>query len=77
MRLSEFKAAVADAFGAAYAPTLLKELALTRLDSMTPSQALEQGIAPRDVWHALCDEMNVPASVRAGVDPKSLIPPRR
>lgn len=77
MRLSEFRAAAADAFGEAYAPTLCKEMALTDLDSMTAEQALERGIAPRDVWHALCDQMNVDASIGIGKDAKRLIPPRR
>lgn len=77
MRLSEFAAAVASAFGADYAPRLLKELSLTKLDSLTANEALDKGIAPRDVWHALCDEMGVPERIRAGTDPQALIPPRR
>lgn len=77
MRLSEFRLAVAEAFGDAYAPTLCKQLVLTNLDSLTADEALERGVAPRDVWHALCDQMDVSPSVRAGVDEKRLIPPRR
>ncbi len=77
MRFSEFRLAVAEAFGDAYAPTLCRQLALTRLDSLTANEALERGIAPRDVWHALCDQMDVDPVVRAGVDDKRLIPPRR
>ena len=77
MRLSEFRLAVLEAFGEAYAPTLCKELALTNLDSLTANEALERGIAPRDVWHALCDQMAVSPSVRSGLDDKRLIPPRR
>lgn len=68
---------MADAFGADYAPSLRKHLALTRLGSMTADAALESGVAPRDVWHALCDELDAPAAVRAGVDPLAIIPPRR
>ena len=77
MRLSEFRAAAALAFGEAYAPTLCRELALDGLDSMTPAVALERGVAPRDVWHALCDQMNVDPAVRAGADPRMNLPPRR
>lgn len=77
MRLSEFRLAVVEAFGDAYAPTLCKQLALTNLDSLTANEALEGGIAPRDVWHALCDQMDVVPTVRAGLDDKRLIPPRR
>ena len=77
MRLSEFRLAVVEAFGDAYAPTLCKQLALTNLDSLTANEALERGIPPRDVWHALCDQMDVAPAVRSGLDDKRLIPPRR
>lgn len=77
MRLSEFRIAVAEAFGDSYASSLCKQLALNNLDSLTADEALERGIAPRDVWHALCDQMDVDASVRAGIDEKRIIPPRR
>lgn len=77
MRVSEFRAAAAAAFGADYAPTLCKQLALTSLGSRTANEAIEAGVAPRDVWHALCDEMDAHPSVRAGIDPLAVIPPRR
>jgi hypothetical protein len=77
VRLSEFRIASAEAFGESYAPSLCKQLALNNLDSLTADEALERGIAPRDVWHALCDQMDVDASVRAGIDAKRIIPPRR
>jgi hypothetical protein len=77
LRLSEFRDAVAVAFGEAYAPTLCREMALTALDSLTAQQALDKGVAPRDVWHALCDQMDVDPAVRAGPDPRMIIPPRR
>lgn len=77
MRLSEFRAASAEAFGEYYAPSLCKQLALTRLESLTANEALERGVPPRDVWHALCDQMDVDPIVRAGADVKRIIPPRR
>ena len=77
MRLSDFREAVDETFGEAYAPTLLRELALTHLDSLTPAQALDRGVAPRDVWHALCDQMDVPDEDRRGRDKRRVIPPRR
>jgi len=77
MRLSDFRSAAAEAFGDYYAPSLCKQLALTRLDSRTANEALEQGVAPRDVWHALCDQMDVDPVIRAGADIKRIIPPRR
>ena len=77
MRLSEFRDAVAAAFGQAYAPTLCREMALTSLESLTAQQALDKGVPVRDVWHALCDQMDVDPAVRAGPDPRMIIPPRR
>lgn len=77
MRLSDFREAVDETFGEAYAPTLLREMALTNLDSLTASQALDRGVAPRDVWHALCDQMEVPDEDRKGRDKRRVIPPRR
>ena len=77
MRLSEFRAAAAEAFGDVYAPSLCKQLALTRLESLTANEALERGIPPRDVWHALCDQMDVDPVLRAGADVKRIIPRRR
>ena len=77
MRLSEFRLAVVEAFGEDYAPTLCKQLVLTNVGSLTANEALERGVAPRDVWHALCDQMDVSPAVRAGTDVKRLIPPRR
>ena len=77
MRLSEFRSACSDVFGEEYSPTLRKELALTALDSMTAEQALDAGVAPRDVWHALCEQMSVDPAMGVGKDAKRLIPPRR
>ena len=77
MRHSELRAIAAQVFGEAYAPTLFKELALTNLGSLTAKQALDAGHAPRDVWHAVCDEMSVSDAARAGIDPRTVIPPRR
>lgn len=77
MRLSEFRLLVIEVFGETYATTLCREMSLTRLESLTVNDALARGVAPRDVWHALCDEMDVPAAQRGGNDPRHIVPPRR
>jgi len=77
MRVSEFRALADAVFGAAYAPTLLRELALDGCDSLTAAAALDAGWAPRDVWHALCDQMSVPLHARDGGDARRIVPPRR
>jgi hypothetical protein len=77
MRHSEFWELAAEVFGETYAPTLGRELHLTALGSLTPVDALDAGIAARDVWHAWCDEMQIPAAQRDGADPHRTVPRRR
>jgi hypothetical protein len=77
MRVSEFYALLEDVFGPAYARTLAREFSLTDLDDRTSVKALEDGVDPRDVWHALCDAMDVPESRRDGGDRTRMIPPPR
>lgn len=77
MRLSEFWELADAVFGPAYSRTYARELSLTAFDSLTPLDALEAGISPRDVWHAWCDEAQVPLAERAGKDRSRIVPPRR
>lgn len=77
MRLSEFWELASEVFGETYAPTLARELSLTALGSLTPAAALDAGIPARDVWHAWCDQMDVPAALRDGRDPHRAVPRRR
>jgi len=66
MRLSEFHRAVEDEFGVRGA-ALVDDLALVALESRTPREALKDGVPAREVWLALCREMDVPVSSRHGV----------
>jgi len=66
VRRSEFDRAVADEFGG-QAGYLLTDLALPDVDGRTASSALAAGVPPREVWLALCAEMDVPADRRYGV----------
>ena len=77
MLLSEFWILLDDVFGPPYARTLAREHHLTALGDRTAAQALEDGLPPRDVWHALCDEMDVPEAARDGGDRTRLVPPAR
>lgn len=61
MRLSEFRAAVDDEFGAAYGRTLAQDLVLTELGGLTADQAIRSGKPPREIWVALCRASDVPA----------------
>ncbi|WP_295124825.1 DUF3046 domain-containing protein [uncultured Leifsonia sp.] len=62
MKLSEFQRAVVDEFGSGYGQALLSDLVLGELGGRTAQQALSSGIAPREVWIALCRETGVPQS---------------
>jgi len=67
MKLSEFRTAVADEFGAAYGAVLTGDLGLTEFGSKTAEEALRAGATPRDVWIALCTATDVPEERRHGV----------
>lgn len=77
MRYREFWQLVDEVFGPAYGRTLVREQVLPRLDDRTPEQALEAGVDPRDVWHALCDALDVPDAQRWGQDRHRQAPPPR
>ncbi len=59
-----------DEFGREYAAVLLRDLVLTELDDLTGSQALEQGVGPREVWLAICRAQNVPEERWLGLNKK-------
>ena len=67
MRLSEFRRAVTEEFGAAYGATLARDLVLPEMDDRTAEDALAAGIDPREVWLALCRASGVPESRWHGV----------
>ncbi|RAX19355.1 MULTISPECIES: DUF3046 domain-containing protein [Actinomyces] len=55
MKHSEFWRAVDTVFGSAYGRSLAQDLVLSGI-GRTSVEALEAGVPPRDVWHALCDD---------------------
>ncbi|WP_394279495.1 DUF3046 domain-containing protein [Microbacterium sp.] len=65
MRHSEFDRAVEDEFGA-HGSALVDDLVLTAVGGRTARQALAAGVAPREVWAALCVEADVPLARRHG-----------
>lgn len=76
MRLREFRELAAEVFGNT-ATVLTAELVMPELGDRTANEALEAGIEPAVVWHALCDVMDVAEERRWGKDAKRLAPPRR
>ncbi len=55
-----------DEFGAGYARSVATDQALSALAGQTVDQALEAGHVPREVWHAVCEAMDVPPERRWG-----------
>jgi hypothetical protein len=58
---SEFLLAVDDEFGPLQARTIVRDLVLDELSDSTAAEALARGVAPREVWSALCRAMQIPA----------------
>ena len=67
MRLSEFWLAVTDEFGPEYGRVLTSDLVLGEIGGLTAQQGIAKGVAPREIWLALCEAMDVPANRRYGV----------
>ncbi|WP_334147457.1 DUF3046 domain-containing protein [Microbacterium sp.] len=65
MRRSEFLRAVEAEFDGR-APALVNDLVLSPLAGRTAAEALADGTPPRQIWFALCDEMDVPEARRHG-----------
>lgn len=61
-----------DEFGKHYAHVLADSLVLS-MYQQTAREAIESGVAPRDVWEAVCQQQEVPEARRLGRD----IPPKR
>lgn len=77
MRYREFWQLVDEVFGSGHGRALVRELVLPTLDNRTAEQAMDAGIEPRDIWHALCDELEVPDARRWGTDEHRQAPPPR
>lgn len=72
MRLSEFQRAAGEEFGAVYAGVLMRDHWLSALGG-TANDALDRGVPAREVWMALCADLQVPEERRHG---RGLIDPR-
>ena len=58
MKHSEFWKAVETVYGSAYGSSLAQDLVVPGLRA-TCAEALDAGVPPREVGHALCDETRV------------------
>lgn len=64
MRHTEFWARMEAALGGGYAPVWAAQHVLGSLDERTAQQALDAGVAPKQVWRAVWAELGLPASER-------------
>lgn len=62
MRLSEFRRALDEEFGASFGTALARDLVLDDLDDQTADQAIAAGVPVRSAWLALCRAQGVPAN---------------
>lgn len=65
MRQSEFQRACAEEFGVDYGRVLVRDHWLAALGG-TAQEALDRGVSARDVWQALCVDLDVPIERRHG-----------
>lgn len=68
VRHSDFATLVREEFGDGHAATLLRSHVLNALGGRTAEAALADGIQPRVVWSAICDDFDVPVERRFGRD---------
>lgn len=64
MRLTEFNDLVRDEFGQVRGDSILVDHVILSLGGKTAADAIEDGVDPKAVWRALCDEFDVPARRR-------------
>ena len=60
MKLTEFRRAVAQEFGAAFGAVLTRDTVIVELGNRTADEALAAGLPARDIWTALCRSQDVP-----------------
>lgn len=58
---------MSDEFGPEYGRVLTSDLVLGEIGGLTAQQGITKGVAPREIWLALCEAMDVPANRRYGV----------
>lgn len=64
VRLTHFRALMAEEFGPVRAASLARDYVFADLDGRTVEQALDAGIDPKDVWRAVCEGFEVPVERR-------------
>lgn len=64
MRITVFRKLMADEFGSVRGEMVAQDHVLSALGGLTPDQALEAGVPPKEIWVAVCDAFDVPEQRR-------------
>jgi Protein of unknown function (DUF3046) len=67
VRLTEFRDLMAAQFGPARAASVAADHVFAVLGGRTVDQALDAGDDPKRVWLAVCDDFDVPETLRYGL----------
>ena len=64
MRHTEFWARMAQHLGSGYAEVWADQFVMASLGGRTAREALDAGVPPKQVWRAVADALDLPASER-------------
>lgn len=64
MRITAFRARLAEELGALRADTIARDHVFSALGGRTVDQALDAGVPVKEIWRAVCDSFEVPAERR-------------
>lgn len=64
MRITVFRKLMAQEFGEVRADMLARDHVFSSLGGRTVDQALEAGLAPKEIWRAVCEGFEVPPDRR-------------
>jgi DUF3046 family protein len=64
VRLQEFWSRLSDHFGSMRAESVARDHVFAALGGRTAVEAIEAGLPVRQVWHAICEEYDVPRKER-------------
>ncbi len=64
MRITMFRKLMTDEFGSVRGEMVAQDHVLSALGGLTPDQALDSGVPPKEIWLAVCDAFDVPEQRR-------------
>ncbi|WP_026421501.1 DUF3046 domain-containing protein [Actinokineospora inagensis] len=64
MRITAFRAMLADEFGPQRAETIAHDHVFAALGGRTVDQAIDAGLPTKEIWQAVCDAFEVPPDRR-------------